>query len=468
MTVKITTADIEREKERRKYFKWDYFFPDVGELRRELYKEHVAFFRAGATFKERLFLAANRTGKTEGGAFEVTCHLTGLYPEWWEGRRFKKPVNVLVAGETSKLVRDSLQKKLLGELGQEGTGMLPRHVIGAKRPKHGIPDAVDICMVKHVSGGESILQFQSYDQGRTAFQATERDVVWCDEEPPLDVYGEAATRTMTTKGLIITTFTPLKGVSSTVQFLQRRAEAGEVYLCSVTWDDVPHLSEEDKRVMLMAYPPHQRDARTRGIPSMGAGAIYAVPEEHFVIDPIQIPPHWVRFYGLDVGWNNTAACWFALDRDTDTMYLYDSYKVGALEPAQHCAAIKARGTYLHGEIDPASNGRSQIDGGRLLELYKGLGLKLHLAENAVEAGIFEVWQRLVDKRLKVFSTNSAWLAEYRMYRRCEKGKVVKENDHLMDAMRYGVVSGGKHGKLPSQATGVVSSFLSRKKSWMSQ
>ncbi len=38
-------------------------------------------------------MAANRVGKTEGaGGYEMTCHLTGRYPHWWEGRRFSGPV----------------------------------------------------------------------------------------------------------------------------------------------------------------------------------------------------------------------------------------------------------------------------------------------------------------------------------------------------------------------------------------
>ena len=59
-----------------------------------------------------------------------------------------------------------------------------------------------------------------------------------------------------------------------------------------------------------------------------------------------------------------------------------------------------------------------------------------MADNAVEAGIYRVWQRLSSGRLKVFKSVQQWFAEFRLYRRDEKGKVVKERDHLMDATRY--------------------------------
>ena len=70
-----------------------------------------------------------------------------------------------------------------------------------------------------------------------------------------------------------------------------------------------------------------------------------------------------------------------------------------------------------------------------------LGLLLTTAENRVEAGLFDVWERLSTGRLKVFRTLQSWLGEYRLYRRDEKGAIVKKDDHLMDATRYFIVSG---------------------------
>lgn len=213
----------------------------------------------------------------------------------------------------------------------------------------------------------------------------------------------------------------------------------------ITWDDVPHLREEDKARMLAEIPPHQRDARSKGVPQLGAGAIYPVPEEEFLVDPFDIPKHWTRSYGMDVGWNRTAAVWSAWDREQDVVYLYSEHYRGEAEPPVHAEAIKARGV-APGVIDPAANGRSQKDGEQLLRVYRSLGLQLSLADNGVEAGIYEVWIRLSTGRLKVFSTMVNWLSEYRLYRRDEKGKVVKANDHLMDSTRYNIVSGLQIGQ----------------------
>lgn len=213
-------------------------------------------------------------------------------------------------------------------------------------------------------------------------------------------------------------------------------------LCvQATWDDAPHLTEQQKTELLASIPPHQRDARTKGIPQLGSGAIYPVPESSFIVDPFPIPDHYHQAYGLDVGWNRTAAVWGALDIDNDTLYLYGEHYRGKAEPFEHAQAIWARGKWIPGVIDPAARGRGQKDGEQLLTIYRELLPLLATADNAVEAGIYAVWLRLSTGRLKVFRSLQNWLGEYRIYRRDEKGAVVKENDHLMDASRYLVMSG---------------------------
>lgn len=423
------------------------YYPDTGPLRRELYVKHCQFFAGGINKRERLMLAANRIGKTESiGGFEMALHLTGLYPEWWIGRRFDKAIQAWAAGDSSKTTRDIVQRKLYGAINSPGSGLIPADCILDKSARSGVPDAIDGLFIRHVSGGTSQLNFKSYEQGRKAFEGTEIDVIWLDEEPPLPVYTECLIRTMTNNGIIMLTFTPLMGMSETVmQFLEggeiKEVDEGSKLVVMATWDDAPHLDEKAKADLMAAIPPFQRDARSKGIPQLGAGAIYPVPESDIVVDDFPIPDHWPRFYGLDVGWNKTAAPWFVLDRESDILYIYSEHYRGQAEPSLHAQAIKARGEWIPGVIDPASRGRSQADGAQLVETYKELGLDLEYAFNGVESGIYEVWQRMSSGRLKVFKSCGNWLSEFRLYRRDEKGHIVKSNDHLMDSTRYGVMSG---------------------------
>lgn len=434
--------------------KFRQFFADEGPFARAKYPKQQEFFAAGAQFKERLFMAANRIGKSEAGAYEVTCHLTGVYPTWWTGRRFDEPGEWWACGTNSQTTRDIVQAKLLGAVQAPGTGMIPAHLIVQTTPARGIPGAIETAVIKHVKG-RSILGLKTYEQGRESFEGTAKQGVWDDEEPPLDVYTEQLYRTITTKGITLITFTPLQGMSEVVTgFLEPSDEAKLVkWYIQAGWKDVPHLDEAEKRALMATTPAYQIQARTEGEPVLGSGAIYPIGEADVLVPTREVSKTWRRVYALDVGWNRTAAIWGAEDPGSGVIELYDEHYQGQGEPASHAAAIKARGEWIEGVVDPASQGGSQIDGRKLIDLYNGMGLKLHPAINTVESGLTEVWNLLVSGRLKVQAHLHNWRSEFRKYHRDEKGKIVKANDHLMDGTRYLVVSGRHHLKLQPHQMG---------------
>lgn len=436
-----------------KYNKLKVLFPDSGPFCRNLYPAQLKFFAASKKYRQRAFIAANRVGKTLAGAFEVTCHLTGLYPDWWTGRKFLNSIDAWAAGISNQSTKEIQQTELLGSLEDVGIGTIPKSSIIKITKKPGVADAVETVFVKHVSGGISKLTFKSYEQGYESFQGTKRQVIWLDEEPYQDpkIYTECLTRTADkyNPGLMLCTFTPLKGISEIVQDFLPDLEFPESgvnpnnpykFVIRVGWDECPHLSNEDKEELLASYPPHERDARTKGLPSLGAGAVYPYIPESILVDPFEIPKWWPKAYGLDVGWNKTAGIWGAQDPDSGVIYLYSEHYEGAAEPVIHAQAIKARGDWIYGAIDPASEGKSQIDGRALFDLYESAGLNLEVANNAVQAGIQAVGQLLASGKLKVWNSLRNWIIEYKKYRRNENGKLVKNNDHLMDATRYLIMS----------------------------
>lgn len=763
----------------QKYNKFKNFFPDEGEYRRALYPKHIEFFDAGKTYTERGFIAGNRVGKSEAGCYETVCHATGLYPEWWTGLRFTRPVLIWVGGDTATTLRDIVQKKLLGEITDIGSGMLPKDTIIEYKTRRNVPDAIETIRIRHITGGTSTIVLKSYEQGRVSWQGSEVDFIWIDEEAPQEVYGEALIRLMTTKGSMIMTFTPLSGLTPVVlSFLDNSQETDVDFPKWVTicgWKDVPHIDEETKAKMLAATPPQLREARSEGKPTVGEGLVYPIDPKNVTVDDFQLPKHFQRLYGMDVGWNNcvakdsmvlmvdgsqkpiqdivigeqvmafdfetedlvpttvvdtfkgfatnmvrtgiseeqqivctddhpfahrgaaknkikmkeikdinkrirefqsvvlpskwtisngeqicsdsmarivgyligdgcltysnrrlefaqtiqpfiddmrkclldvgckmksynnnkihfigggeegnavlefvreigllgkvslnkfipkefftasesvienllvglihtdgsvegdnvryytiskqlaegvkllclrlgiyasiscdnrvrnanhhktyrvtirrptrlallapkqlkstrperkkradrllsfyekapdqdiycitidhkdhafvcngfvvsnTAALWGAWDKDNDIIYIYTEHKQGQAEPVIHAKAIKARGEWIKGAIDPAARGRSQIDGETLYMLYRKEGLKIFPANNAVEAGIFNVWERLSTGRLKIFKSCTMLLRELSLYHRDDKGKIVKSNDHLLDCLRY--------------------------------
>jgi phage terminase large subunit-like protein len=186
----------------------------------------MAFFEAGARYDERAVFGGNRTGKTHCGVYEDVIHLTGLYPEWWKGRTWERPIDMWVATDTAKNTRDILQEKFCGKPGvsdQLGCGMIPRELL-ARDPtiKHGTPNAYETIYVNHFTKGEfdgvSTCMFKSYDQGRDSFQGTKQDLIHLDEEPKIEIYTECSLRLMSTvpgerNGALILTETPLLGIS---------------------------------------------------------------------------------------------------------------------------------------------------------------------------------------------------------------------------------------------------------------
>lgn len=454
------------KEEELRYNKISALFPKTGPYRRELYPKHLAFMHAGKTHMERAFVAANRTGKTLTGGCEFSYHMTGLYPDDWEGRQFKNAVDCWAVGISNQSTKEIQQTELLGDVNDFGSGLIPKDKIARKEDgsfyitkKPGVADAVETFYVKHVSGALSKCTFKSYEQGRDKFQGVHKDVIWLDEEPDdPKIYSECLTRLMDehNPGLIYCTFTPLLGMSDVVkQFLPDRIFPKDgidpnnpyKYVVNVSWEEVPHLSGDQKRQILASYSLHERDARSKGIPSLGSGAIFPYSEEDILVNPFQIPIWWPRAFGLDVGWNRTAAIWGALDPDSGIFYLYSEHYEGKAVPAIHASAIKGRGEWIWGAADP--DGVNLSDGSRMFQIYESEGLNLVKADKkSVEAGLFKTCQMFEAGQIKVFNTLKEWTKEYRGYCRDENGKITKKNDHLMDATRYLIVTGMNYLECP--------------------
>jgi len=264
------------------------------------YPKQAEFHNAGAKHRERLLMAGNQLGKTLAGGFEVAMHATGRYPDWWQGCRFDRPIVGWACGVTGEVVRDTVQKVLAGRPGHEGTGAIPKDAIAELVTARGIPDLLDSIKIKHVSGGQSVIGLKTYASGREKFQGETLDFVWFDEEPPADIYTEGLTRTNVGANPVWMTFTPLQGVSTVVKrFLHERS--ADRFKVVMTIDDVKHYTEGEKQKIVASYPPHELEARTKGIPVLGSGRIFPVAEEEIACDERTFPPHWPRIGGMDFG-----------------------------------------------------------------------------------------------------------------------------------------------------------------------
>lgn len=425
------------------------------------YTKQKDFHAAGRHFRERLLMAGNQVGKTLAGGNEFAMHATCEYPKWWEGRIWNRPIMSWAAGVTSELTRDGVQRFLLGRPNEIGTGTIPRWRIRDYTMKRGVADAIDTVQVRwggggDVSVGDSIIQFKSYDQGRQKFQQESLDLAWLDEEPEYEIYSETLTRTNATGGAVFMTFTPLEGMTQTVMRFVTEKSPG-THVTMMTIDDAGHFTPEQRAMIISSYPEHERDARTKGIPMLGSGRVYPVIEASITIQPIDLPKHWPRLAALDFGYDHpTAIAWLAWDRDTDTVYVYDCYRLREALVPIHSAVLIGRGQWIP-VAWPHDGLNDTAVGPQLAQQYRDAGVNM-LAEHAqydvidggtpentkssrtsVEAGVSDILTRMRSGRFKVFNHLNDWFEEFRMYHR-KDGKIVKLADDLMCATRYGIMS----------------------------
>jgi phage terminase large subunit-like protein len=408
------------------------------------YPKQKTFHDLGFAAQERLLRAGNQQGKTHAGAMELAIHLTGRYPAWWQGRRFAHPIDAWAACDTGETTRDNPQRALLGPVTQWGTGALPADAIQETKRGRGVADLLDTVVVRHVSGGVSRLGFKRYDQGRESWQGPSKHVIWCDEEPPADIYGEALARLIATRGIIYTTFTPLKGMSEVVERLMLGGTgAADV---NMTIDDAEHIAPEDRARIVAAFPEHEREARARGIPILGSGRVFPIPEEAIRADAFPIPSHWAEIAAMDFGWDHPfAAVKLAWDRDADCVYVTNTYRVREQTPVVHAAALRPWGRSLKWAWPHDGLQHDKGSGETLAAQYRGQGL-LMLRSHAthtgggygLEAGVMAMLDRMKTGRLKVFAHLADWFEELRLYHR-KDGQIVKERDDLLSATRIALM-----------------------------
>lgn len=426
------------------------------------YSKQIEFHNAGADegVRERLLMAGNQLGKTVAGSFECAMHLTGRYPDDWDGVSFPQATTGWAASLTSQSTRDTVQRLLLGTPGDWGTGAIPKDAIAdIKRASHGVADAVESIVVRHGGGGDvqagrSRLTIKTYDQGRERWQGETLNFVWFDEEPPLDIYIEGLTRTNATQGIVWLTFTPLLGMSDVVRRFLVEKVAG-THVTVMTIEDAEHYTPAQRAAIIASYPAHEREARAKGIPTLGSGRIFPVVEDTIREHAFPIPAHWPRICGWDFGYDHpSAGAWLAWDRDTDTIHVYDAYRVREQTPVMHSATIKAKGAWI--PVAWPHDGLQHDKGGNceaLADQYRKLGVKMlpekatHPPQpgekegtggNSVEAGLMDMLDRMQTGRFKVAAHLADWWEEFRLYHR-EDGKVVKVGDDLMSATRYAVM-----------------------------
>jgi hypothetical protein len=168
---------------------------------------------------------------------------------------------------------------------------------------------------------------------------------------------------------------------------------------------------------------------------MGSGRVFPVAESMVSCAPFEIPKHWPVIGGLDFGWDHPfAGVTLAWDRDADCVYVTRCVAIREATPIIHAAALKPWGDYFpwawpHDGLQHDKGSGKTLADQHATHPSGGFGL---------EAGVSDMLQRMETGRLKVFSTLTEWLDEFRLYHR-KGGLIVKERDDRMSATRIALM-----------------------------
>lgn len=453
-------------KKKLQYTKGSTYFPDTGKYRRELYPRQMEFFAAGKTHDIRGFVGGNGSGKSTANAYETRLHLSGKYPSWWKGLRFYEPIDAWVCARENKALREGIQELLFGGIGEDdiGSGLIDRedimeHGVIQAWAMSGTANCLGSFRCKHytdgVFDGWSKCEFKTYAQGWKEFQGPTRQWITLDEEPDdVKIYAECLMRLRSKdgrpEGSLAAYFTPTQGFSKTyLAFVPdgvcpdgEHPNNPKKYTVRVSSKEVPHLSKEyiDSMIEeLKIADPMNIEARIEGIAAMGSGLVYPVREDFAVVPKFPIPTYWRKAYGMDPGQANFAVIWIAEDPNTGVKYIYDEYKNGKVVYLIHAEAIKARGDWICGGIDPHEAVKPRDTGETVQTYFESLGLNIIAAKGDPDALRARIRAMFETGALKILDTCLGVVKELRTYRfDSEDPNSIARNqdDHRMDAMMY--------------------------------
>jgi phage terminase large subunit-like protein len=422
------------------------------------YPFQVDCHNAGADFQYRFLLAGQQIGKTVANLLETSYHLTGLYPDWWKGIRFDHAIEMWLGGQSTKKVRDNLQKKLLGDHDDPssiGTGWIPRELIGKTTRMAGIPGSLDAVKVMHVTGGWSDLGFKTYEQKVEEWMGETKDFIALDEEPGQEIFSQCVIRTLRKKGPILITATPEQGMTEVVSMFMRDKKPGTWY-AHAAMDDAPHYTPEGIDLALSIIPEREREMRRKGLPVFGTGPVFDATDEQIKCEPFPIPSHYHRIGAIDFGHDHPfASVHCAWDKENDVFYVYSLYTERGAIPLIHAAAINKHEKWIPIAWPHDGLNTEKGSGTSLAQIYRDNGVNL-LSErftnppgegqeegqggNKIWPGLIEMNQAMLTGKFKVFSNLSDWFIEKAGYHCDKKGDLVKKGEDLMSATRYAYMS----------------------------
>jgi len=417
----------------------------------EAYVPHAkqgVFHKSSADLK--VFLGGNRSGKTTAGIVDdlVQALSVGDVPEHLRG--FKKWEPPFFCRVVTPDLGQTLDQVVLQKFRE---WCPPGALVGGSVDK-----AFDarLRVLRFVNG--SWFQFMSNDQDLDKFGGAALHRVHYDEEPRRDIRKESLARLIDFGGDEVFTMTPLMGMSWMFDDVWTPFQEGRLSgacVVVVDMDDNPHLDERTKLRVLAEYSEEERQARKSGLFVHFAGLVYSEfdPGVHVVPGLSRVPEGVEVFGGIDPGIRHMAGVVLAFLDEDDNLVVFDELALQGHTIGEVCKEIEL----MLGRwdvrprwwvIDPASRNKNNQTGRSDQMEFQDHGVFAQPGQNAVRPGINRVKERLRAGKFRVTGDCPVLVSEFKKYRwsspkRSEddaRERPVKRDDHLLDALRYVVMS----------------------------
>ena len=269
--------------------------------------------------------------------------------------------------------------------------------------------------------------------------------IWADEagQMPRLAWTIMKSRVAMTGGQIFITTTPysLNWLYQDVYLPWFRREDNRISVFTWASTDNPNFPKEHFDAEKKALSPEEFARRYEGQFAKMEGIVYDLPADQ-IIAPKQIIARDI-ILGLDFGFHNPAAApVIKIDRD-NVYYITDEYyRTGRTqeEVENDLRGLRMKVPFREVYPDPEDPAR--------IESMKRAGFACREVDKNVALGISRVRELIRKKQLYVFNTCKNTLDEFNSYRydpEKTKEEPIKENDHLMDALRYAVYNHNAKG-----------------------
>jgi phage terminase large subunit-like protein len=402
--------------------------------------------------KIRLFIGGNRSGKTVSGGSEMVMCLAGthpirttLFPPPFRGRcvgvDFESGIGRIILPEIARWIPPSL---LIGGSWEDS------YVKGERTLK--------------LTNG-STCEFLSNDQEVNKHAGVSRHGIWVDEHCDIEIWNENVARTVDTAGHIWITVTPLLDISWEYDTLYTPGLAGSdiIGVHEVSTSENIYVNDAQMDILTMGMSDAEKEARKTGSFMQMHGTIFkGAFTKANIIPPIIDSDVWPMFRnwgcgaGFDHGYTNPTAVPLCIyDREGKIIVIDEYYEKGRNidENAKELKTwFKKYRIPEYIMCDPSMRDTLPNSGLTLIGEYAQNEIYLSPGNNAVDAGIARLRGRFKNNMIMICSncTNLIWELERYQYakfvnrktseRNNTKETPLKKNDHMIDALRYYVMS----------------------------